>query len=334
MSVSLTAYAQSNPTELKELLDSETINNNLSNLEKLELLKKSQLVKETYKKIQRQDLDKIQSSQLEIICLKKNTTLLSIDISKTYKTKKAVYVQAYRLSDSFNYRYIVNKNKELKYIVPVKSVSSIKTVTSMREPPEYYTPAPTLKKRADKYDKFLNYKFGIEYGIGSTNPLFSKDLFELKSSGSFLTQSLRGSIISNWKASPIQIGLNLGYSTFSFIEDEKKGTSQKVLAGIRLESQNFPSLYNLFLFTNIDISLSSSIKINDGSQSIKLSDTKADLGFAFSRQQNNRTWDFGVYLSRTFSKPRELKNKISVTPKRSYDDGFSFFISHRWFQTW
>ena len=304
-----------------------------SNIEKLESLKKSTKLHKIKDYIHKMNVDDVLSSDLETIFLKKNTYLFSVDLKKNLRLNKDIYVKAHKKSDKLNFKYIVNKTGVLKYILDVKKIIPIKEVTKLREPPLYFKRLAKKIQSPKSKDRNLNYLIELNYGLGITNPYFTKDLFNLIDSNTYLFQNLHTTISSNWN-SPFQIGLNLGMQLYTITGTNKDGQSRKFFTGFQLRSNKIKSLGDISAMVNADISIFSHTSSPENNKSYDLTDTKLEFGLQKSFENKKSLWSYGMMFSRIYSKPRNISQRFNVSPQRRYDDSLRLFLSHGWKVQW
>src|SRR5690606_34635718 len=96
----------------------------------------------------------------------KATLLIGVDDDKVYKTTKDITVKAHTIQDANRFRYLVNKNGEIKYKVYVNNISNIKEITNLYHRPHYFSRIKKVQK-VSPFDKRFDYslKFNLHGGL-------------------------------------------------------------------------------------------------------------------------------------------------------------------------
>lgn len=272
-------------------------------------------------------LEKIKQSAVFYGAVRVGKHVRDIESNKNHEIKKLMYVRYYGLEDENGFKYLINKDGTIKWMVRSEYVEPIKEELALYEPPLRYTPAPTNIVRAD-YDKKLSVFPEVSFYTGMAQGDFMADLFEDTTARSGVSNQYGVHFFTQWKL-PVKVGAVLHYERASY---ELNGGGKVIYSspslGPQIKSRDFEFAGQPLRFqTQFRVSPFAKAEADTiyGSGTFKFN--SADLMASLERPVKNRFGEFvlGLYLQTQWLNIKD--QDVPVSLKASNETNKSYGIS-------
>jgi hypothetical protein len=152
----------------------------------------------------------ILASGTELVSIREGTPLITnFRGQDDIITGRPIIARTYRMIDPKGYRWVLNKEGHIKWMVEDRLVHSIQQVTELYRPPHSYTPAPTNIPRRE-YDRQFKWRPEARFSAGLVRADFVRDLFNQRSSVRGQSTHYAASVFTDWDL-PIKVGAGVNY---------------------------------------------------------------------------------------------------------------------------
>ena len=272
-------------------------------------------------------LDKIKKSAVFYGAIPAGTRIRDFESNKNYEVKKLMYVRYHGQEDENGFKYLLNKDGSIKWLVRSNYVEPIKDELVLYEPPSRYTPAPTNIVRAE-YDKKLSIPPEVTFLTGIVKGDFMVDLFEDTRARTGVNNQYGIHFFTQWKL-PIKVGGVLHYERASY---ELTGGGKVIYSspslGPQFKTRDFEFMGQPLRFqTQFRVSpfAKAEAETLDGNGTFKFN--SADLLASIERPIKNRYGEFvlGLYVQ---SQWLNIKDQdVPVSLKASNETNKSYGLS-------
>lgn len=254
-------------------------------------------------------LEEILSSPEELGVVKAGSHIYQIEDSQKLFLDKDIFIRFHRKPDEQGFKYLVNKNGDIKYKVETKDIHSVAQETTLYEPPHSYSEAPELKQIV--WDQKLNSKFEIGAALSSVKGHYLADLLNLESAPTGQMTQLGVAYHADWEW-PVKVGLGAYYQEAKFKTDGGTSSYRAFSLGPIFKSQNFyPMEVAVRVFTQIRYSPVGRMdaQVSRGATSFDFNATDFFLGLEFPMK--NR---WGEFVTSVFTHYQwlSLKNQDEI----------------------
>ncbi len=254
-------------------------------------------------------LEEILTSPEELGVIKAGTYVYHLDNSKKVLLDKDIYIRFHRRPDEQGFKYLVNKNGDIKYKVETNYIFSIAPETVMYEPPHSYTPAPKRKKVF--WDEKLKTNLELGLAVSMMKGDFLQDLLNLDAAPSGQLNHIGANYLADWSW-PVKVGLGAYYQTGSFNTDGGTTNFSSLSFGPIFKSKNFyPREIPVRLQAQVRYSpfAKMDVNISNGSTGFDFNTTDLLVGVEFPIQ--NKWGEFVISLF-THYQWLNLKNQDEI----------------------
>ncbi len=276
-------------------------------------------------------LKDIAKSPKKLSMITKRTKIIRLSDDKVFYINKDIKVMAHTKQDYDRYRYILDKNNNIRYRVDNQFITDITLITQMYKKPHKFK---RLKKKiiVDRRDKSFDYQFKFNLHSGLYKAGFSKKLVQHNKE---LTPMFRleSIVLSNFKFS-IQAGLGIMYEFVSGNTQANTGKFSYQSLSVGPTFKTKPLLANFSFILQPRLSLFSQISVADsGSEEtrvFKISETAMLLGVEKDiKLRRFGHWVYGFSFQRKWLKANATDTSIDVGNNINYDDSYGVHIGHR-----
>lgn len=261
-------------------------------------------------------LEEVMNSKLKQIFIPRQTELIKISNNEVFYTTKDITPKAYVTVDNKNYRYIVDKNKIIKYKVHVTAITDIKEVTNLYEPPKYFQKVKKKIKKK-KFDKRLPLYLGAKIQSALTSTDFTSTFIKNTNK---LAPALRAeiSLLTNISI-PIDTGISLQYETIR----GSNFTTQTLSLGPDFKFKELLGKYHLHLQARLSLFSNLTDTSLDIAQELPLSETALLIGL----ERDYKYFTIGYNLQRKWIRGNPRDSDINFNLSGETDNSFGIYIS-------
>jgi hypothetical protein len=259
-------------------------------------------------------LDEINQSGLAYGSIDKGAILTNLETNKNYKVPKSIFIKFHALQDEHGFKYVVNKEGQVKWKIHTRYVSPLKEELTMYVPPHRYTPAPENLVKTE-FDHKLSIPPEFSFYVGTVQGDYMADLFEDAKASSGLSNQYGVHFFTEWKL-PIKAGVVLHYERTSYkLSDGGQIIYSSPSIGPQFKTKDFEFLGHPLRFqTQFRVSpfAKAGAETSSGETSFKFN--SADLLASIERPIENRYGHFvlGLYFQSQWLNIKDSNQEVSV----------------------
>jgi hypothetical protein len=282
------------------------------------------------------DYKKIKASGVGLICIPKGFSIINFKENIQFKVPKALTVRAYRQPDEGNFLYIIGKNDELKYKVPLSSTEPLKEVTAMYEGPELYITHPPRIKKDEEAEIFkINHQMFV--GFDQSSSYFSAALLAEPNALIGSTQRYGYSLSSMWD-SPINVGAFIYWDNTSYEPGFYSSIiSRSLIAGLSLKSRDlyYKSLrFEIGAMFGFDLQSRLTARYLGGVDSFELDQNVLQLYAEYKIPNRFGDFSIGANYRKVWSELVKSSNSTQVGDLNSNDYAIGVYLAQGFESIW
>ena len=270
--------------------------------------------------------EEITSSGTQYGAIQAGTLIRNLKDNKNYKITKHMYVEYFNLEDENGFKYIQNKNADVKWRVRSEKIEPIKQELDLYVPPHRYTPAPDNIVRAE-YDKKLSIPPEFSFYTGVVRGDYMKDLFEDNKARSGVSNQYGFHLFTNWKM-PVKAGAVIHYEKSSYrLDNGGQVIYSSPSFGPQFKTRDYEILGNpLRLQAQFRVSPFATARAETVNGNVSLKFNSADFLVSIERPIENR---FGQFVLGLYSQTQwlNLREQPAVSLKAANETNKSIGIS-------
>lgn len=276
----------------------------------------------------KRQLKDIASSPTKYGYIKKGTDIIDIKTNKKYSLPKGITVKAHVLTDFNKYRYLLDKNDNLRYKVYFSEIGNLNDIAELHTKPHYFTKISQPKK-VKLWKEEFDYSLRVNLHGGLSINRYTKDIIGDTSDYSPLIRTELG-VLTNFNI-PIRVGLSGMYESISGSLSSGGKFSTKIFSfGPTLLKENIYKDYHFLFQPKISVFADLAEQRSDETKIYKINDTSALLGIEKSiHSKILGQFNLGLNFQRKWLRSRGKKNGYKINPSVSYDDSFAVSIGHQ-----
>jgi hypothetical protein len=285
------------------------------------------------KKLQKEaELKSIQESGEYLAVLESGATLENIDNElETFQVHKDLNVYVHRQADHYNYKYILDKNKKIKYKVHTDFVHDISVVSNLQPKPELWSTTDNIDLLATN-NKFTHVKFQFNLCSEAIMSRYLQEVAEARYDQVNRSLRLEGQGYLNWDY-PVELGWSLNYQTASFETVTTSGGNYRAIHTgpiIRtLVGQLQGGDILLRLGYQHTVNANYTYRINDVSYIAVLNANTAELGTEWLNKTSLGRFSLGFVFRRQWISMKEnLDDSVRLSSSSRTADAFGFTLGH------
>lgn len=271
--------------------------------------------------------DEIEKSGTQFGAIRAGAFLRDLKTNKNFKVTKPIYVEYFNLEDENGFKYLQNRNGEVKWRIRSGWVEPIKEEINLYVPPHRYTPAPDNIVRTE-YDKKLSIPPEFSFYAGTVRGDFMKDLFEDNKARSGVSNQYGLHFFTDWKL-PVKAGAVLHYERASYeLDNGGKVIYSSPSIGPQFKTKDFEIFANPIRFqAQFRVSPLATARADTVGGNVSLKFNSADLLVSIERPIENRFGQFvlGLYSQTQWLNLREQPAaSLKATNETNKSIGLSF----------
>jgi hypothetical protein len=159
-------------------------------------------------------LEKIKQSPVVYGAIRKGAYLRNLETNQNYQVARPMYVKCYSLEDENEFKYVLDKNGDVRWRVRSRYVEPIREELSLYVSPVTYAPAPENLVRSF-YDDELTVPPEVSFFVGRAQGDYMSDLFEDRRARGGTSNQYGLHFFTQWKL-PLKAGAVIHYERASY----------------------------------------------------------------------------------------------------------------------
>jgi hypothetical protein len=296
------------------------------------LMRKQEKIK-YLKKLQKDaELKNIQESGEYLAVLESGATLENIDNElEVFQVHKDLNVYVYRQADHYNYKYILDKDKKIKYKVHTDFLHDISVVSNLKPKPELWSTSENVDL-LDTNNKLTHLKFQFNLSSEAIMSRYLQEVAEARYDQVNRSIRLEGQGYLNWDY-PVELGWSLNYQTASFETVTTSGGNYRaihtgpIIRTLVGQLQGGDILVRLGYQHTVNANYT--YRINDVSYIAVLNANTAELGTEWMNKTSLGRFSMGlVYRRQWISMKENLDDSVRLSSSSRTADALGFTLGH------